>query len=763
MFFVLLALVCLLLPAHAHGSLDMRLGPNQEFELNNDLPDNRWEFSFIQITDLHIGEGYDDYGTTGYDDSPPAGDEGHAAQMLREAVNWVNSNKYTHRIQFALITGDITDSAEKSEYLKAKEILDSLRVPYLPTMGNHDTWPYYKNTSGEWVNNYYPIGDQYFREVFGGHIDAIRDSGFFAGWDDGTRNTAIWNGEADTVGGADEGCNSYFANYSFDYAGYHFIVADFNTRNRALAGSPGAMGYADLYDSGLCQGTWPWYRNHFESYPYRSANNMLTFCHQPLYHGTDMGAFVFSEAEYNTVTDYIDDNNFHENTGMWMGGHYHQYTPGFSPPFEYEIKTSGGDFICPGIHSPAVKDDEDHFRVVKIWGKTSTPAPDGVVLFENDNYGGRSELFVGEDADLSNNFIGDDSASSLRIMGTGTAEIFEGASYQGGKLELTGDVPQLSALGFDNKASSVRFNMPVIEGITPDRANSGIKVEITDLAGERFNEGAITKLVKSGSNAIYGQHVKVVSAQKITCTFDLEGAAPGKWNVVVSNPEGQQGILEKGFQVQVPEATWYLAEGSTGSDASCSFETWVLVQNPGTETATVDITYMTESGEVPGPQLELEPGSRGTVNVADTVPGEWSVATRVTGDKYIIAERSTYWNGRQGGHDSIGVTTPNKTWYLAEGSTGSDASCSFETWVLVQNPGTETATVDITYMTESGEVPGPQLELEPGSRGTVNVADTVPGEWSVATRVTGDKDIIAERSTYWNGRQGGHDSIGMGL
>ncbi|MBU4174821.1 MAG: hypothetical protein KJ907_04405, partial [Actinobacteria bacterium] len=71
--------------------------------------------------------------------------------------------------------------------------------------------------------------------------------------------------------------------------------------------------------------------------------------------------------------------------------------------------------------------------------------------------------------------------------------------------------------------------------------------------------------------------------------------------------------------------------------------------------------------------------------------------------------------------------------------------------------------VDITYMTESGEVPGPQLELEPGSRGTVNVADTVPGEWSVATRVTGDKDIIAERSTYWNGRQGGHDSIGMGL
>ncbi|MBU4489203.1 MAG: hypothetical protein KKE79_01035, partial [Actinobacteria bacterium] len=49
---------------------------------------------------------------------------------------------------------------------------------------------------------------------------------------------------------------------------------------------------------------------------------------------------------------------------------------------------------------------------------------------------------------------------------------------------------------------------------------------------------------------------------------------------------------------------------------------------------------------------------------------------------------------RQCAHDSIGVTEPNKTWYLAEGSTAG----GFETWVLVQNPGTETATVDLTFM-----------------------------------------------------------------
>jgi len=51
------------------------------------------------------------------------------------------------------ISGDIADSAEKSEMLKAKKILDKLKdpngdgnlkdgIPYIPVFGNHDVWPY---------------------------------------------------------------------------------------------------------------------------------------------------------------------------------------------------------------------------------------------------------------------------------------------------------------------------------------------------------------------------------------------------------------------------------------------------------------------------------------------------------------------------------------------------------------------------------------------------------------------------------------------
>jgi serine protease len=201
--------------------------------------------------------------------------------------------------------------------------------------------------------------------------------------------------------------------------------------------------------------------------------------------------------------------------------------------------------------------------------------------------------------------------------------------------------------------------------------------------------------------------------------------------------------------------TWYLAEGATNG----GFETWVLVMNPGDVQAIAQVTYMTPTGEKPGPTLLLEPGTRQSVSVADTVPNEWSVSTTVTSDEPVIAERATYWNNRIEGTESIGATAPAKTWYLAEGSTNG----GFETWVLIQNPLTTGTSIDISYMTTSAEVPGPSFALGPKSRVSINVADAVPGQWSVSTKVTSTEPIIVERSMYWNNRAGGHDSVGVPL
>jgi serine protease len=205
---------------------------------------------------------------------------------------------------------------------------------------------------------------------------------------------------------------------------------------------------------------------------------------------------------------------------------------------------------------------------------------------------------------------------------------------------------------------------------------------------------------------------------------------------------------------QPKQATeWYLPEGSTNG----GFETWVLIQNPGSAGTTAQVTYMTPVGEVPGPSVALAPESRVSINVADTVPNEWSVSTKVTANDSIIVERATYWNNRKGGSESIGVMRPSPDWYLAEGSTNG----GFETWVLIQNPNNVNATAQLTFLTPAGEAPGPSVMLGPKSRRSVNVADYVPGEWSVSTKITADNAVVAERSMYWNNRQGGHDSIGV--
>ena len=108
-------------------------------------------------------------------------------------------------------------------------------------------------------------------------------------------------------------------------------------------------------------------------------------------------------------------------------------------------------------------------------------------------------------------------------------------------------------------------------------------------------------------------------------------------------------VPEETKPTQPPAITWYLAEGSTRG----GFETWVLIQNPGEHLAQISITYQTDKGEVAGPLVTLAPGSRHSINVADTIE-TYEVSTKVISDQPVVAERAMYYNNRQCAHDSVG-------------------------------------------------------------------------------------------------------------
>jgi 3',5'-cyclic AMP phosphodiesterase CpdA len=194
-------------------------------------------WSFALINDVHIGCYYPEYGGVGFADGD-AGQEYSLTQRLRDTVTWINNNGPGRAIRFVALNGDLTDSAEESEFLKVKKILDALAIPYVPLFGNHDAWPYTcKMTSTG------PTGSDVFNRIFKDTFEGLAASPVVTGW------------EKDTGKVADTPLN----NYSFKVEGMCFIALDLVSRD-AAPGGWGVNGGAVLH-----AGTRQWLIDHLGS------------------------------------------------------------------------------------------------------------------------------------------------------------------------------------------------------------------------------------------------------------------------------------------------------------------------------------------------------------------------------------------------------------------------------------------------------------------------------------------------------------------
>lgn len=278
-----------------------------------------------------------------------------------------------------------------------------------------------------------------------------------------------------------------------------------------------------------------------------------------------------------------------------------------------------------------------------------------------------------------------------------------------------------------------------------------------ELMNERAQKKTISWRVNPGSRStIYinrymsgcGVSARVTSDVPIICERSMYFIYQGRW---------KGGTDSVG--VQTPSRGWFMAEGCTTDN----FETFVLVQNPQKRVIRATMTFMREGAAPLTKPFDIAPESRFTLNLK-AIPGmgKVSVSTKVVATGGVICERSMYfnYNGHVGGHNSIGVPSPSNHWYLAEGYTGE----SYDTYILVQNPGGSTASVVLNLLRKDGKVGKVAFTLAPQSRKTVRVDDVRGFESAeVSTEVIADKGVIAERSMYFNagGRDGGHESIGV--
>jgi hypothetical protein len=199
---------------------------------------------------------------------------------------------------------------------------------------------------------------------------------------------------------------------------------------------------------------------------------------------------------------------------------------------------------------------------------------------------------------------------------------------------------------------------------------------------------------------------------------------------------------------------WFLAEGATGT----FFTTFVLLSNPNAAPANVTLTYMREGGGTVTRNKVLPAGTRLTINVAleDGTLAATSVATRVTSDVGIVAERAMYFPfspaSWQEAHNAFGVTETAPRWAFAEGRVG--GPFAFQTFILLANPGGTAANVTLTFLRTTGAPIVKTASVAAGGRLTIA---TGPGglvpelvDESFGVTVASDQPVFAERAMYSN-------------
>jgi hypothetical protein len=212
-----------------------------------------------------------------------------------------------------------------------------------------------------------------------------------------------------------------------------------------------------------------------------------------------------------------------------------------------------------------------------------------------------------------------------------------------------------------------------------------------------------------------------------------------------------------------PQTSWVFAEGA----AANRFDSFYLLLNPNQVPITVQARFMPETGMPTERTLTVPARSRYTVYLNGELGNIGGVASTFTSSTLpFLAERSIYWGaGRVEGSNVIGAPATASEWHFPEGASGG----SFDTYLLLANPGNDDATVRLTLFIEGvGRFTASQPELlktvRAGSRLTIYMNDfltaleTAEGRpvgslrgRSFSTRVnvlSGDA-VVAEEAIYW--------------
>jgi PKD repeat protein len=195
---------------------------------------------------------------------------------------------------------------------------------------------------------------------------------------------------------------------------------------------------------------------------------------------------------------------------------------------------------------------------------------------------------------------------------------------------------------------TVKNPKPAVTAITPATGIRGWPVTITNLAGNNFVSGATVKLVNNSAGPdVTAYDVVRVSSTMITCKFNLLSVNASRWNVTVTNPSSDPGVLQNGFTVTS------LAPTITGNSAPPT----------GIQGQLVTITNLPGTNYQPGAVVDYYRGGTRinltNVNVvsATQLSGTLQIPANAPTGPYSVSVMNS--DGRSGTRTTAGTFTVN--------------------------------------------------------------------------------------------------------
>lgn len=248
-----------------------------------------------------------------------------------------------------------------------------------------------------------------------------------------------------------------------------------------------------------------------------------------------------------------------------------------------------------------------------------------------------------------------------------------------------------------------------------------------------------------------GDHVR--RREAIATTVDARSGRLVVAKLQLRQEAGQRGLV---LTPAAPRAAtdWYFPEGEIREGQVERFH----VYNPTDREALVGVEVTLDDGAAEPIDIPVAPRDRATVvinereDVAHGVGHAGTVAS--LNGVAIVAERTIDADDGQlvGRAGAVGATRLGTRWGFAAGA----ASEGLEDWIVMQNPGSGMATVELTGLSRGRRLDlgdGP-IQVKAGGRAAVLLNDSIEEGAELSVVVVSDEPIAVERALYRIGRTG---------